>query len=278
MCLLVNTYQTCALFGHPIQTGSAAACEYALCDEAKASGTFGMCQGGATTRNVPDFVSPFCIECNGLEARAQEKVKTMLQSSEAEDAASRDEKTTATTTSASWRKTTHAPILSDDFIRELGGRPVSPDRAPAVSRDEMLASMYALAVMPPSKVDRVRAEVWVAAERRRDKRRSPNSALASRDGLREMFARWLVHACRAVHVEAALAVALDEEDMARVSLLQLVAAQTTVTSTYQARLECVGVFEEFLSYAGLDGVVGSDSALVLAESRILDEDVKLECR
>lgn len=44
MCLIVNKYQTCALFGHAIQAVNTTGLEAVLCDEAEIkSNTFGMC-------------------------------------------------------------------------------------------------------------------------------------------------------------------------------------------------------------------------------------------
>lgn len=273
MCLLVNTYQTCALFGHPIEAANATGFDMALCDEATASGAFGDCKNGARPRNIPDFACPFCVECNGLEVEAYAKIQAILKRNEqgGERGASESDNEVGSSS-----KTPTTSVMTEGFVEDLRGLPIDRARAPAIPCDLMIAALRAAARAPLSEVDRVRASAWAAAEKRRVRRppsstasTGPTSSMGGNasdandddddedDAVcgrrRELFARWLVHACRAAHVEAAVAIARREGDEARVRPLQLLAAQAAVASTYRARLECVGAFGRLLSRAGLDG-------------------------
>ncbi|KAM0807023.1 hypothetical protein AB5N19_07362 [Seiridium cardinale] len=171
MCLLVNTYQTCALFGHPTNDANATGFDAVLCDEAKSNGnTFGMCKG-AVARNIPDFSSPYCTECDEVDADIHEKTKTIMEA---------NEKSGSPETS----------IITEEFLTHLRGLPIDRDRAPDVSSNDMLEFLRIGVSRGVSEVDRVRAEVWAKVEKRK-----PDSKLENSGETREIFARWLISAC-----------------------------------------------------------------------------------
>ncbi|KAK9780886.1 hypothetical protein SCAR479_02072 [Seiridium cardinale] len=228
MCLLVNTYQTCALFGHPTNDANATGFDAVLCDEAKSNGnTFGMCKG-AVARNIPDFSSPYCTECDEVDADIHEKTKTIMEA---------NEKSGSPETS----------IITEEFLTHLRGLPIDRDRAPDVSSNDILEFLRIGVSRGVSEVDRVRAEVWAKVEKRR-----PDSKLGNSGETREIFARWLVSACKIRHVAAAMSIARAEGDNNRLVLLQLLVSQARVASIYRARLDQLGVFQKYLFYAGIN--------------------------
>ncbi|KAK6083108.1 hypothetical protein SCUP234_03936 [Seiridium cupressi] len=228
MCLLVNTYQTCALFGHPTNDANAAGFDAVLCDEAKANGnTFGMCKG-AVARNIPDFSSPYCTECDEVDADMHEKTKTIMEANEKSGS-------------------TKASIITEEFMTHLRGLPIDRDRAPDVSSNDVLEFLRIGVSRCASEVDRVRAEVWAKVEKRK-----PDSKLENSGGTREIFARWLISACKIRHVAAAMSIARTEGDDNRLVLLQLLVSQARVASIYRARLDQLGVFQKYLFYMGIN--------------------------
>ncbi|KAK9416872.1 hypothetical protein SUNI508_09344 [Seiridium unicorne] len=228
MCLLVNTYQTCALFGHPTNDANATGFDAVLCDEAKANGnTFGMCKG-AVARNIPDFSSPYCTECDEVDAEMHEKTKQIMEANE----------------KSGFPETS---IITEEFMTHLRGLPIDRDRAPDVSSNDMLEFLRIGVSRGVSEVNRVRAKLWAQVETRK-----PDSKLENSGETREIFARWLILACQIRHVAAAMSIARAEGEDNRLVLLQLLVSQARVASIYRARLDQLGVFQKCLFYAGIN--------------------------
>ncbi|KAH6648320.1 hypothetical protein BKA67DRAFT_681326 [Truncatella angustata] len=226
MCILVNTYQTCALFGHPIQEANATGFKTVLCNEAKAkSDTFGMCQD-ASAQNIPDFAYPHCNECDEVDDECYKKVKEILEANES--AGSPETK-----------------ILTEDFVAHLRGLPIDRERAPVVSPQDILDFIRVGILNPVADIDRTRASAWIVIEKRK-----ANSRINT-DGARDLFARWLIAACKLRHIAAAMAIAMNDGDSNRLRLLHLIANQVKVVSIWRARLDRMGMFSDYVFYAGI---------------------------
>ncbi|ETS86406.1 hypothetical protein PFICI_00234 [Pestalotiopsis fici W106-1] len=227
MCLLVNTYKTCALFGHPIDDTNAHGFEMVLCDEAEANNdTFGECSS-VETRNIADCSYPLCTECDAADKEMRRQVEAILELNEEAGAI-------------------ETPVVTEDFVQRLRGIPIDRSRAPGVSVEDMLHFLRQGTIRDVPEVDQRRAEAWARCKRRE---------LGSKGDLptttRQMFAHWLVMACKVRHIMAARRLARAEGDGHRDILLESLTTQTSLASVYRARLVNLGVFEKYLLLAGI---------------------------
>ncbi|KAI4593807.1 hypothetical protein KJ359_008848 [Pestalotiopsis sp. 9143b] len=252
MCLLVNTYNTCALFGHPIQEANATkGFDTLLCDQAKANrNTLGECEG-VTARNVPDFAFPYCTECDEVDMEMRVQIEAALQANEAVGGPETE-------------------ILTEEFVSHLRGLPIDRERAPAVPAAEMIDFLRGGAARPVAEVDQRRAEIW--DDRRK---RGLGLGLSTSSDLpattRRLFAHWLVVACKVRHMQAAKALAEQEGDESRYILLRSLAAQTSLAPIYRARLVHLGVFARYLYLAGVGEYCASESESVPGSPSKLDQ-------
>ncbi|KAI1846637.1 hypothetical protein JX265_009060 [Neoarthrinium moseri] len=236
MCLLVNTYPSCALFGHPTEAADAERFDQALCDEASVLGTFGTCQG-ISSRNVPDFASPYCTECNEVEADMHLKVAEVLEVNERPGAS-------------------QIPLITESFLSHLRGLPIDRTRAPEIVAEEILRHLGEEGTRALSVLDKLRAYIWATVQ-------SPDTGPNNES--RNYFASWVISVCRIAHIEAAEAIAKREEDDDRLQLLQLLAIHTQAASVYRARLESIGQFQSMMLLSGITKLVDTVSVELSTE-------------
>ncbi|KAI0126058.1 hypothetical protein BJ170DRAFT_597283 [Xylariales sp. AK1849] len=235
MCVALNWYQACVLFGHPLEDTTATV-KHELCAEAKSTGNMGDCNG-ASMMNVPEFISPYCTECNALECMLQSKVRTIL-------------------TSNMGAGGFETAVLTEDFMCEMQGLPIDLSRAPIISLEQMLEFLRQLSSRHMADIDIARAELWVKAESR-----NTTSKIGTPDGMDEQFARWFVAAFQLRIIEAAMAIAQSEGDESRMILLAPLEIQAQVARTYRARLEYLGMFGLFLSFTGIGEAIAPEPAV-----------------
>ncbi|KAF3012624.1 hypothetical protein E8E14_009757 [Neopestalotiopsis sp. 37M] len=228
MCNLVNTYKTCALFGHSIpEAANANGFETVLCEEARANNnTLGECSS-VEACNVADFSCPLCTECDELDHEARKKVEAILELNE----------------EASAVKT---PVITEDFIEHLCGLPIDRSKAPDVPATEMHEFLRQGAKRDVPEIDQRRAEAWT-----RCKRRNSGSEVDLPVATRQIFAHWLVMACKARHIMDARRIAYECDDRNRNVLLESLTTQTSLAPVYRARLVNLGVFDNYLYLAGI---------------------------
>lgn len=231
MCFLIKRYAACVVFGHCIKENPPYGRE--TCEQARAEGPFAFCEE-AQVKYAPEFTCPSCPTCTSTETWVFNRAKATLKANR--DAGGLKE-----------------PLFTEVLLEQFRGKIDAPDSAPAVTLAALASSLEALAVADTEKLQADRAESWVNQHVRQDSDR------VSMDGMTEQFATWVAAVYKSTVIEDALVIAQKDQDEHRAQLLRMVSTEAEALGCYKARLEYLGVWQLFLSLAGIGPKMDEDN-------------------
>ncbi|KAK8131220.1 hypothetical protein PG984_007658 [Apiospora sp. TS-2023a] len=223
MCFMTKRYVACAIFGHCIREYPSY--DRQACEQAKAKGPFELCQE-VEVKYAPEFTSPSCPTCTGMETWLLNRAKATVKANRDAGKAVR-------------------PLLTEALLEQFRGKIDAPERAPVATLAAITSSLEAMAIADTEKIQEDRAGIWVDQHVRQDSDR------VSMDGMTEEFAKWVAAVYRSKVVEDAMAIAKNDQDEHRLQLLHMLGTEAEALGCYKARLEYLGVWQLFLSLAGI---------------------------
>lgn len=229
MCFMIKRYTACVVFGHCIKEHPPY--DRQTCEQAKAEGPFGFCKK-VQTKFAPEFTCPSCPTCSSMEAWLFNRVKATV---------------TANRDAGGFEK----PLLTEALLEQFRGKIDAPDSAPVATIASLTRSLETLAIADTEKLQAGRAGSWV------DQHVRLGSERVSMDGMTEQFASWVAAVYRSRVVEDSMAIAKNEQDEQRMELLRMLGTEAEVLGCYKARLEYLGVWQLFLSFAGIGPNIGT---------------------
>ncbi|KAK8085560.1 hypothetical protein PG997_006831 [Apiospora hydei] len=224
MCFMIKRYAACVVFGHCIK--EMPSYDRDTCKQARAEGAFGFCKE-VKAKFVPEFTCPFCPTCSSMEDWLFSRAKASVASNRA---AGRFEK----------------PIFTEALLVQFRGMIDAPDHAPVATVATLTSRMETWAVASIEEQQAELAGSWV------DRQIRLASDRVSMEGMTEQFASWVTAVYRLSLVEDAIFLAKCEQDEHRLQLLRMLAMDAEVLGCYKARLEYLGAWQLFLSFAGID--------------------------
>ncbi|KAK8044319.1 hypothetical protein PG993_004343 [Apiospora rasikravindrae] len=223
MCFMIKRYAACVVFGHCIK--EMPSYDRETCEQARAEGAFGFCKE-VKAKFVPEFTCPFCPTCSSMENWFFNRAKASVAANRA---------------AGSFEK----PIFTESLLVQFRGMIDAPDHAPVATVATLTSSMETRAVTSTEEREAELAKSWVNRHMRLA------SAQVSMEGLTEQFASWVTAVYRLSLVEDAIFIAKCEQEEHRLQLLRMLAMEAEVLGCYKARLEYLGVWQLFLSFAGI---------------------------